>query len=214
MYVRQFMTTQVFTVNPEVSIADTILLMREKRISRMPVVEKGKLVGFVTDGDLREASPSKATTLSVFELNYLIGRTPIREVAVKKVVTCHPDTQIEDAALLMRDNGIGGLPVVDEGKVVGIITGSDILDAFLDILGFRSPGQRVMIETKDQIGVVLDLAISTKEHDVNIGSLAVYHLKDNKIQILARLQGDQVAEVETSLDKKGYKLIKEYVPTP
>ncbi|MBC2727905.1 CBS domain-containing protein [Desulfosporosinus sp.] len=208
MYVRQFMTPQVFTVNPEISIADTMALMREKKISRLPVVEKGKLVGFVTDGDLREASPSKATTLSVFELNYLVAKTPIREVALKKVVYCHPDTQIEDAALLMRDHKIGGLPVVDEGKVVGIITGSDILDAFLDIMGFRSPGQRVMIETKDQIGVMSDLAVTTKEFEVNIGSLAVYHLKENKIQILARLQGDRVAEVETSLENKGYKMIK------
>ncbi|MBC2722247.1 MAG: acetoin utilization protein, partial [Desulfosporosinus sp.] len=87
-------------------------------------------------------------------------------------------------------------------------TGSDILDAFLDIMGFRSPGQRVMIETKDQIGVMSDLAVTTKEFEVNIGSLAVYHLKENKIQILARLQGDRVAEVETSLENKGYKMIK------
>ncbi|MCO5386223.1 MAG: CBS domain-containing protein [Desulfosporosinus sp.] len=202
MYVRQFMTAQVFTVTPEKTIADTMALMREKKISRMPVVEKGKLVGLVTDGDLREVSPSPATTLSIFELNYLIAKTPIREVAIKKVVTCHPDTQIEDAALLMRDHKIGGLPVVDGGKVVGIITGSDIMDAFLDIMGFRSPGQRVMIETKDQVGVMLDLALSTKEFDVNIGSLAVYHLRDNQIQILARLQGDQVAEVEASLEKR------------
>lgn len=202
------MTAQVFTVNPEDSIADTVVLMREKKISRMPVVEKGKLVGFVTDGDLREVSPSPATTLSIFELNYLIAKTPIREVAIKKVVTCHPDTKIEEAALLMRDHKIGGLPVVDEGKVIGIITGSDILDAFLDIMGFRSPGQRVMIETKNEAGVMLDLAVTIKEFDVNIGSLAVYHLKDNKVQILARLQGDNVAEVKTSLEEKGYQIKK------
>ena len=207
MYVRQFMTTQVFTVTPEESIADTMALMREKKISRMPVVEKGKLVGFVTDGDLREVSPSPATTLSIFELNYLIAKTPIREVGFKKVVTCHPDTKIEDAALLMKDHKIGGLPVVDNGKLVGIITGSDILDAFLDIMGFLSPGQRVMIETKNEAGVMLDLALSAKEYDVNIGSLAVYHLKDNKVQILARLQGERVAEVEASIEKKGYHIL-------
>lgn len=208
MYVSQFMTTQVFTVSPEESIADTMALMREKKISRMPVVEKGKLVGFVTDGDLREVSPSPATTLSVFELNYLIAKTPIREVGVKKVVTCDPDTTIEVAALLMKDHKIGGLPVVKEGKVVGIITGSDILDAFLDVMGFLSPGQRVMIETKNEAGVMLDLAVTIKEYDVNIGSLAVYHLRDNKVQILARLQGDRVAEVEVSLENKGYHIIK------
>ena len=206
MYVRQFMTSQVFTVSPEESIADTMALMREKKINTLPVMDKDKLVGFVTDGDLREVSPSPATTLSIFELNYLIAKTPIREVAVKNVMTCSSDTQIEDAALLMREHKIGGLPVLDEGKLVGIITGSDILDAFLDIMGFRSPGQRVVIETKDKSGVMLDLAVTIKEFDVNISSIAVYHLKNNQVQILARLQGEQVAEVKASLAEKGYHI--------
>ena len=207
MYVRQFMTSQVFTVSPDESIADTMALMREKKIHKLPVMNKGKLVGFVTDGDLREVSPSPATTLSIFELNYLIAKTPIQEVALKKVITCQPETQIEDAALLMREHNIDGLPVLDdEGKLVGIITGTDILDAFLDIMGFRSPGQRVVIETLDKSGLMLDLAITIKEFDVNISSLAVYHLKGNQVQILARLQGDKVAEVKASLAEKGYNI--------
>ncbi|MDP4159232.1 MAG: CBS and ACT domain-containing protein, partial [Bacillota bacterium] len=165
-------------------------------------------VGFVTDGDLREVSPSPATTLSIFELNYLIAKTPIREVAVKKVVTCHPDTQIEDAALLMREHKIGGLPVVEDGKLVGIITGYDILDAFLDIMGSRSPGQRVVIERKDETGVLLDLAGTIKQFEVNVASFAFYHLKDNQFQILARLQGEQVDETKAALEEKGYRIRK------
>lgn len=206
MYVRQFMTSQVFTVSPEESIADTMVLMREKKINKLPVMDKGKLVGFVTDGDLREVSPSPATTLSIFELNYLIAKTPIREVAVKKVITCQPDTKLEDAALLMREQKISGLPVLDDGKLVGIITATDILDAFLDIMGFRSPGQRVVIETKDETGVMLDLAVTIKQQDVNIASFAVYHLKENQVQILARLQGEKVTEVKESLTEKGYRI--------
>lgn len=206
MYVSQFMTSQVFTVSPEDNIADTMALMREKKINRLPVVEKGKLVGIVTDGDLREVSPSPATTLSIFELNYLVAKTPIRDVAVKKVITCTPDTKIEDAALLMREHGIGALPVLDQGKLVGIITGTDIFDAFLDVMGFRSPGQRFVIETKDEVGVMVDFASIMKEHDVNIASLAVYHLRNNKVQILARLNGDRVKEVKDSLLEKGYDL--------
>lgn len=206
MYVKQFMTSRVFTVSPDDNIADTMALMREKQINRLPVVEKGKLVGIVTDGDLREVSPSPATTLSIFELNYLVGKTPIREVAVKKVITCTPDTKIEDAALLMRENGIGALPVVEDGKLVGIVTESDIFDTFLDIMGFRSPGQRFVIETKDEVGVMVDLASIMKEHDVNITSLAVYHLRDNRVQILARLNGERVNEVKESLAAKGYTL--------
>lgn len=206
MYVRQFMTSQVFTVSPDESIADTLALMREKKIDRLPVLEKGKLVGFVTDGDLREVSPSPATTLSIFELNYLIAKTPIREVAVKKVVTCHPDTRIEDAALLMREHKIGGLPVLEEGKLVGIITGYDILDAFLDIMGSRSPGERVVIEAKDKIGVLVDIATTIKHFDVDVTSFAFYHQKDNFIQFLVHLNGEQVNEAKVSLEEKGYSI--------
>jgi acetoin utilization protein AcuB len=206
MYVKQFMTSQVFTVRPEDNVADTMALMREKKINRLPVVEKGKLVGIVTDGDLREVSPSPATTLSIFELNYLVAKTPIRDVAVKKVIICSPETKIEDAALLMRDHEIGSLPVVDEGKLVGIITETDILDTFLDVMGFRSPGQRVVIETRDEVGVMLNLASIIKEYDVNIASLAIYHLKNSKVQILARLSGERVTEVKDSLIQKGYDL--------
>lgn len=206
MYVKQFMTSQVFTVSPEDNVADTMALMREKKINRLPVVKKGKLVGIVTDGDLREVSPSPATTLSIFELNYLVAKTSIREIAVKNVITCSPETKLEDAALLMRDNGIGALPVLDQGKLVGIITETDIFDTFLDIMGFRSPGDRMVIETKDEVGVIEDLASIIKDYDVNITSLAVYHLKNNKVQILVRINGDRVKEVKNALVEKGYEL--------
>ncbi|HVJ49128.1 CBS domain-containing protein [Desulfitobacterium sp.] len=206
MYVNQFMTSQVFTVGPEDNVANTMTLMREKKINRLPVVQKGKLVGIVTDGDLREVSPSPATTLSIFELNYLVAKTLIRDVAVKKVITCSPDTKIEDAAVLMRDHGIGSLPVLDQEKLVGIITETDIFDTFLDIMGFRSPGQRVVIETKDGVGVMVDLSTIIKDYDVDMTSLAVYHLKNNKVQILVRLSGDRVKEVKDALSEKGYEL--------
>ncbi|KLU67120.1 inosine-5'-monophosphate dehydrogenase [Desulfosporosinus acididurans] len=206
MYVRQFMTTQVFTISPNESIAEAMALMREKKIDRLPVVEKEKLIGLVTDGDLREVSPSPATTLSIFELNYLVAKTTIREIAVKKVITCHPDMGIEDAALLMREHKIGGLPVVENEKLVGIITGYDILDAFLDIMGSRSPGKRFVIERKDEKGVLLDIATTFKQYDTNVSSLAFYHLRENKFQLLAHLQGEQLTEVKASLEGKGYNI--------
>jgi len=206
MFVRQFMTAQVITVRPDDTIADTMTVMRERKINRLPVVDHGKVVGLVTDGDLREISPSPATTLSIFELNYLVAKTAIREVAVKKVITCTADTRIEEAALLMREHKIGGLPVVEGEKLVGIITETDIFDAFIDIMGFRSPGERVVIETKDQVGVMLDLAGTIQEYGVNIASLAFYHLPENKAQIIARLNGDEVNEVKKSLVDKGYVL--------
>ncbi len=178
MIVREFMTSEVFTVTPDDNIADTIALMREKKVNRLPVIENGQVVGIVTAGDLREVSPSPASTLSIFEINYLVAKTSIREIANKKVISCRTDSNIEDAAILMREHHIGGLPVVDDGKLMGIITETDIFDAFLEIMGFRIPSQRFVIETRDKIGLIYDLVSTIKDYNVNIASLAGYHLAD------------------------------------
>ncbi|MHB1404287.1 MAG: CBS and ACT domain-containing protein [Desulfitobacteriaceae bacterium] len=204
MFVRQLMTTDLITVAPTDTIADTMALMREKKIHRLPVVENGKIVGLVTEGDLREVSPSPATTLSIFELNYLVAKTTIREIAIKHVITCSPDARIEDVALVMRNHKIGGLPVVEDGRMVGIITETDVLDAFLNILGLRSPGDRIVIETTDKVGVMCDVAATTKEFGVNIASLAIYHPGEDRIKMLLRLSGERVEEVEEALTDKGY----------
>lgn len=206
MYVKNFMSTPVITVSPNETIADTLALMREKKINRLPVVDKGKLVGLVTDGDLREISPSPATTLSIFELNYLVAKTSIKEVAVKKVITCTPNTKIEDAAVLMREHKIGGLPVVEEDRLVGIITQTDIFDAFLDTLGFRSPGERIVVETKDEVGVIAGMSAVIKDYNVNIASLALFHRPNDIVQILTRLNGEQVAEAIKALKAKGFQI--------
>lgn len=206
MYVKQFMSTPVISVSPNDTIADTMTLMREKNINRLPVVDHGKVVGLVTDGDLREISPSPATTLSIFELNYLVAKTTIREIAVKNVIVCNPDTKIEDAALLMRENKIGGLPVVENGQLVGIITETDVFDAFLDILGFRSPGLRIVVEAKDEVGIVSAISAVIKDYNVNIASMAIFHKVEDKVQILTRLNGSRAAEAKTALIEKGFQI--------
>jgi CBS domain-containing protein len=100
--------------------------MKECNIRRLPVVENGRLVGIVTLGDIREASPSAATSLSIYELNYLLSRLTIGQIMTRDPITITPDTSIEAAARLMLEHKIGGLPVVDGTRVVGIITESDI----------------------------------------------------------------------------------------
>lgn len=208
MYVQQFMTSQVFTVTPNESIINAINLMKTKKINRLPVVSGGKLVGLVTDGDLRAASPSQATTLSKFEMNELLSKVTIKEVAVKKVLTCTPETLIEDAALILRDNRIGALPVIEDDKVVGIITHNDILDAFLDIMGARSPGKRIVIELRDETGVFNEITSITKNSEVNITSLAAYHLPNRKVQILCRFDGEKADEAVGLLINKGFNIIQ------
>jgi len=124
--VRDWMTPDPVTIDPRTTLPEANRLMKECNIRRLPVVENGHLVGIVTLGDIREASPSSAATLSIYELNYLISRLTIGEIMTRDPITIPPDTSIEAAARLMLEHKIGGLPVVDGQKVVGVITESDI----------------------------------------------------------------------------------------
>lgn len=206
MFVQQFMTSQVISVLPTESILNAMNIMKTKQINRLPVINGGKLVGLVTDGDLRAASPSPVTSLSKFEMNELLSKVSIKDVAVKKVVTCAPDTLIEDAALLMREHKIGGLPVMEGNKMVGIITQNNIMDAFLDIMGARSPGKRIVVETRDEIGIVSEVSSIIKSFGIDITSFAVYHLPNRRAQILCRLNGEQAEEAVKELVAKGFDI--------
>ena len=124
--VKEWMTSQPVTAGPEMSLPDALLLMRERAIRRLPIVEKGKLIGIVTHGDLRGAQPSQATSLSIFELHYLVGRICLREIMTPHPITVTPVTSIREAADIMLQRKISGLPVMDNNQLVGIITESDI----------------------------------------------------------------------------------------
>ena len=132
MYVRSRMSKNPITITRETTIAEALDIMRNNSIRRLPVMEKDKLVGIVTERDL-EVSPSPATSLSVFEINYLLAKMKIGDVLPKRqnVITVSPDALLEEAALLMRDHKIGALPVCEDGKLVGIITETNIFDAFI-----------------------------------------------------------------------------------
>ncbi len=125
-FAKDWMTPDPVTIDPHTTLPEANRLMRECNIRRLPVIEKGKLVGIVTLGDIREASPSNATALSIYELNYLLARLTVGEMMTKDPFTISPDTSIEAAARLMLDHKIGSLPVVSDGRLIGIITESDI----------------------------------------------------------------------------------------
>jgi len=125
--VREWMTSPVISVSPTTSISSAHQIMKENGIRRLPVVEDDRLVGIVTIGDVREASPSDATTLSIWELNYLWAQLTVERVMSRKVLTVTPDVCILDAAQIMLDSKVSGLPVVNQnGKLEGILTESDI----------------------------------------------------------------------------------------
>ncbi|MEZ4705913.1 MAG: CBS domain-containing protein [Caldilineaceae bacterium] len=133
MLVKEYMTSPAVTISAKMGIQEGLKMMHEGGFRRLPVVdEHGKLAGIVSERDLLHASPSQATSLSIWELNYLLSKVQIKEIMTKNVMVTRPDAALESAAGIMLDNKIGGLPVVDEhNKVIGIITESDIFKAFL-----------------------------------------------------------------------------------
>jgi acetoin utilization protein AcuB len=207
MLVGDRMSHPVVTIPPDMPVVDALNLMRVEHIRRTPVVdEKGKLVGIVSDKDLLNASPSAATTLSVWEINYLLSKITVKDVMTKDVVTITEDTPIEEAARIMADNKIGGLPVVRDGKVVGIITETDLFKILLEMMGARAPGVRVSILVPNVRG---ELALITKaiaEAGGYIVSLGTFSGEDTSNALLTiKLQGlteDEVRETLKGLVEK------------
>ena len=146
MRIRDMMTRNPVTVDSETLVMDAQKIMKENSIRRLPVVDKGKLVGIVTKHDLLEASPSPATSLSVHELNYLLSKMKVKEIMKKNPVTLTPDTPFEEALKIGQERKIGSFPVVENGKVVGIATESDIVRFLNRALGIREEGSRITIE--------------------------------------------------------------------
>lgn len=174
MYVRDYMTANPFTISPEDTVADAMELLHSKKIKKIPVVKNDKLVGFVSERKLLEVSPSQATSLSIYEINHLLSKTKISTIMIKDVVTIESGSLIEEAALKLREYDVGGLPVVDDGKLVGIITEKDVFNAFMEIMGLHDKGTRISIAVnEDRPGVLAKLASIIAGFGLNILHLAV-----------------------------------------
>lgn len=158
MLVGERMSQPVITILPSMPITEALNLMKREQIRRAPVVKDRQLLGIVSDKDLLNASPSQATSLSVWELNYLISKIQVRDVMTTKVLTVTEDTPIEEAARIMVDNKIGGLPVVRNGEVVGIITETDLFKIFLELMGAREMGIRVTALVPEKHGELAELS--------------------------------------------------------
>ncbi|MCU0506826.1 MAG: CBS and ACT domain-containing protein [Anaerolineae bacterium] len=175
MLVGERMTRNPVTILDTASIDDGIHLMRERKVRRLPVLdESGKMVGIVSDKDLLHAAPSPATSLSVYELHYLLAKLTIKQVMSSPVISVSPDTPLEEAARVMADNKIGGLPVSEGDKLVGIITETDVFKILVELLGARTPGQRVTIRVTEGKGVLARLTQALSDLGANIISVVTY----------------------------------------
>ena len=163
MLVGERMSHPVITIRPDLPIIDALNLLKREKIRRAPVVRKGALIGIVSDKDLLNASPSPATSLSIWEMNHLLSKITVDEIMSKGVLTVTEDTPIEEAARTMVDNKIGGLPVLRDGKIVGIITETDLFKIFLELMGAREFGVRVTALVQDELGQLAKLTKSITE---------------------------------------------------
>ena len=159
MLVGERMSRPVITVSPDAPINDVLAMFKEEHIRRAPVIKNGKLVGIITQTDLLNASPSPVTTLSVWEMHYLISKVTVARVMTKRARVVDVNTPIEEAARIMADYKIGGLPVVNLDRVVGMITETDLFKVFIEMMGARQKATRVTASIPDKRG---ELAKITK----------------------------------------------------
>jgi acetoin utilization protein AcuB len=175
MYVSDWMTKKVFTVDLDDYLSDAITLMKEKGVKHLPVVKGDKLKGIISDRDIKEYTPSKATCLDVYELHYLLAKTKIKELMTAKVVTTAPDMPVEEAAMVLLDRNIDCLPVLDGGSLVGIISDRDIFHALVDITGVRHGGHRICVSIEDRPGTIREVADIIRKHGFHLqGILSSY----------------------------------------
>jgi acetoin utilization protein AcuB len=164
MLIGERMTYPVVTVSPDLPISEALSLMRKEHIRRTPVIQDGKLVGIVSNEDLLNASPSPATSLSVFEMTYLLSKITVKDVMTRNVLTITEDMAIEEGARIMVDNKIGGLPVMRGEELVGIITETDLFKVFMELMGARERGVRTTVLISNVHGKLASLtqAVSAK----------------------------------------------------
>jgi acetoin utilization protein AcuB len=206
MFVGERMSRPVISVAPETPVHDALAMFKKDHIRRAPVIKDGKLLGIVTKNDLLNASPSRATTLSVWEMNYLMSKVTVKHVMSKKVKTIDVDTPIEEAARIMTDSKIGGMPVTREGKIVGMITETDLFKVFLELMGAREKGVRVSALVEDKPGQLAKISKAITEAGGNFIAFGMFSGPDTSVKLVTfkvgGLKKDDVKEVLDKVVKK------------
>lgn len=200
MLVGERMSHPVIWITPELAVHDALNLFKKEHIRRAPVIKNNQLVGIISDSDLINASPSPATSLSIWEMNYLLSKITVAEVMTKKVLTIEEDTPIEEAARIMSDNQIGGLPVLKDGQVVGIITETDLFKIFLELMGAREQGVRVTALLTDKPGQLAKLTETLSAQGGNFHGFGVFTGDDpSNRMVVFKISGLEKSQVEAAL---------------
>jgi len=213
MYVRDIMTTNVVTIPSNTSIADAKRIMTVHKIERLPVVDKGKLVGIVTAHGLEQVSPSKATSLTVWELSYLLEKTTVKEIMEKDVVTTTPDTTVEEALAIAQGNKVGSLVVLEDNRVAGIVTTNDlfykIVNPILGVakLGALLPGTRIEIAGGGEEKALEEIISTINNLKMKITALCLIPpVEATEKDITIHLESEDVNQLVAKLKDKGYSV--------
>ena len=209
MKVRDRMSIGVKTISMNTSLSEAMAIMNDNAVRRLPIIEKGQVVGIVTRSDLNKAGPSVATSLSKNEINYLLAKATIKDIVPKhqEVIVIQPDAYVETAAKLMRRHKISGLPVVEDGQLVGIITETDIFDALIDILGVRTHHARIDLYVADRPGELAAITKICADHGQNIINTVQYmENRQQRYKVILRLEGDDVSEIVDELKAQGFEI--------
>ena len=213
MYVGTIMRTNLVTVSPKTSLVKARDLLKEKDISHLLVVnDKNKLVGIVSDRDLKQNWASPATSLSTHELTYLLEKVEVSMIMIKAVVTIPTSTTIERAAYIMQQQRISALPVMENDELAGIITSTDVMGVLLEAIGISDDSVRLSVFVRDSIGKLADVAESLRDASVNIQSLISFpeHEHPGVFQLVIRVAGKDGEAAIKALTAKGFKVKSKY----
>jgi len=213
MFVGKRMSRNLITVTPDTSILKVKNLLKEHDIDQLPVAEGKKLVGIITDRDIRDNSPSPASTLSIHELNYLLSEMKTEKVMTKKVFTTTPGTTIEEAARLINEKHVNSLPVVAGDELVGLITTCDLLNVLLDFMGVHNtPSCRVELKLSSNTGEIAKVASIINDMGLTIVSIISTIDEDNHAvrSTLVRVNTDNIDDLHKALEDTGYTIIDDY----
>lgn len=206
MFVKDKMTKNPVTISPDDVVSSAVDIFNKNEFHRLPVVDKSNhVVGLITETNVAENVPSKATSLSIHEINYLLNKTTIADIMIKDVVTCSPNDLLEEAADKMVKTSVLTLPVVDQGFLVGVITQKDIFNAFIEVQGYYNKGTRVVLQIEnDQTGILKDIATILANNNISITHLVVE--RGDKINIVIRVDETDSDKV-CNLLKDKYEII-------
>ena len=208
MLVHERMSCNPVTVTPDVPITEALRLMRDRQVRRLPVLDQeGYLIGIVSEKDLLYASPSPATSLSIYEMHYLLSRLRVQELMTTEVITVTADTLLEEAARIMVDHKIGGLPVTEGRKLLGIITQTDIFEVLLEQFGARQKGLRLSLEIPERKGEMARITTAIAHLGGDILALGTFLGDDPTTALVTIKVKDVSAEaLETTMRDLGVQI--------